>query len=79
MRVAGKIISRSIKILRKNYLTNFVKSIDELSLSYKDTIELLEITDENEDKGLYLELEDALKLYEKKWHSLPRDIIVWRS
>ena len=35
-------------------------------MSYKDTIELLEITDENEDKGLYLELEDALKLYEKK-------------
>ena len=71
-------INKDLK--KKNYLTNFVKSIDELSLSYKDTIELLEITDENEDKGLYLELEDALKLYEKKnWHSLPRDIIVWRS
>ena len=57
-------INKDLK--KKNYLTNFVKSIDELSLSYKDTIELLEITDENEDKGLYLELEDALKLYEKK-------------
>ena len=50
-------INKDLK--KKNYLTNFVKSIDELSLSYKDTIELLEITDENEDKGLYLELENV--------------------
>ena len=55
---------------RKNYLTNFVESVDELSLSYKDTIELLEITDENENKDFYLELENELKLYEKKVSTL---------
>ena len=55
---------------KKNYLTNFIKSLDDLSLSYKDTIELLEITDENENKNLYLELENELKLNEKKIGSL---------
>tara|TARA_B100001057_G_scaffold490775_1_gene579726 strand:- start:3174 stop:4205 length:1032 start_codon:yes stop_codon:yes gene_type:complete len=55
---------------KKNYLTNFIKSLDDFSLSYKDTIELLEITDENENKNLYLELENELKLNEKKIGSL---------
>ena len=55
---------------KKNYLTNFIKSLDDVSLSYKDTIELLEITDENENKNLYLELENELKLNEKKIGSL---------
>ena len=38
------------KDLKKlNYLSNFLKSIDEIESSYEDTIELLKITDENFD------------------------------
>ena len=36
---------KDLKIL--NYLSNFLKSIDEIESSYEDTIELLKITDEN--------------------------------
>ena len=61
-------INKDLK--NKNYLTNFIRSVEEFSSSYKDTIELLEITDENENKDLYFELENELKIYEKKISSL---------
>ena len=51
------------KDLKKlNYLSNFLKSIDELQKSYNDTIELIKITDENTNADMYLELEDELKI-----------------
>ena len=42
------------KDLKKlNYLSNFLKSIDEIESSYVDTIELLKITDENTNADMY--------------------------
>ena len=46
------------KDLKKlNYLSNFLKSIDEIENSYEDTIELLQITDENTNADMHSELE----------------------
>ena len=50
------------KDLKKlNYLSNFLKSVDEIESSYEDTIELLKITDENTNADMHLELETELK------------------
>ena len=59
------------KDLKKlNYLSNFLKSIDEIESSYEDTIELLKITDENTNADMYLELETELKVIERNANTL---------
>ena len=51
---------------KKNYLTNFLDNIDDLDQSYKDTIELIEITDDSSNPDLINDLEDELDLLLKK-------------
>ena len=59
------------KDLKKlNYLSNFLKSIDELEKSYKDSIELIKITDENTNADMHLELENELRVIEKDANNL---------
>ena len=59
------------KDLKKlNYLSSFLKSIDELQKSYEDTIELIKITDENTNADMYLELETELKVIERNANTL---------
>ena len=59
------------KDLKKlNYLSNFLKSIDELQKSYEDTIELIKITDENSNADMHLELENELQTIEKDANKL---------
>ena len=59
------------KDLKKlNYLSNFLKSVDEIESSYEDTIELLKITDENTNADMHLELETELKGIERNANTL---------
>ena len=51
---------------KKNYLTSFLDNIDELDQSYKDTIELIDITDDSSNPDLINDLEDELDLLLKK-------------
>ena len=65
------ISKKTNKDLKKlNYLSNFLKSIDELQKSYEDTIELIKITDENTNADMYLELENELKVIKKDANNL---------
>jgi len=46
---------------RQNFIINFLESIDYLSKNFKDTVELLEITDESTNNEMFRELEGELK------------------
>mgnify|MGYP001428095273 CR=1 FL=1 len=67
------------KDLKKlNYLSSFLKSIDDLQKSYEDTIELIKITDENTNADMHLELENELQLIEKDGGITNRAIASWQ-
>ena len=55
---------------RLNYLSSFLKTIDDLEKSYDDTLELIKITDENTNSDMYLELETELRLIERDANTL---------
>ncbi len=57
-------INKNLK--KKNYLSNFIKSLNNLEQNFLDTIELIEITDETNNPKLFGELEGELKLIEKR-------------
>ena len=46
---------------KQNFIINFLESIDYLSKNFKDTVELLEITDESTNNEMFEELEGELK------------------
>ena len=58
------------KFKKKNYLSNFIKSLNNLEQNFLDTLELIEITDESNNMELFLELESELKSTEKKVSNL---------
>ena len=57
-------INKNLK--KKNYLSNFIKSLNNLETNFADALELLEITDEMANPKLFGELENELRLIEKK-------------
>ena len=57
-------INKNLK--KKNYLSNFIKSINDLDKNFIDTSELIEITDESKNPKLFRELEDEFNLIKKK-------------
>ncbi len=61
-------ISKDLK--KQNYLLNFLNSVEEFEKNYSDTLELLKITDENISKDMYEELENELRVLEKKINTL---------
>ena len=61
-------ISKDLK--KQNYLSNFLDSIDRSERNFNDTVELLKITDENENKDMYEELEKELRFLNKSINNL---------
>jgi peptide chain release factor 2 len=61
-------INKNLK--KKNYLSNFIKSLNSFEQNFSDTLELLEITDESINPKLFAELENELILNKKKIGSL---------
>ena len=57
-------INKNLK--KKNYLSNFIKSLNGLEQNFLDTLELIEITDESNNPELFVELEEELNSTEKK-------------
>ncbi len=57
-------INKNLK--KKNYLSNFIKSINDLDKNFIDTSELIEITDESKNPKLFGELEDEFNLIKKR-------------
>ena len=57
-------INKNLK--KKNYLSNFIKSINDLDKNFIDTSELIEITDESKNPKLFRELEDEFNLIKKR-------------
>ena len=69
-------ISKDLK--KQNYLLNFLNSVEEFEKNYSDTLELLKITDENISKDMYEELENELRVLEKKnKYSACSNLNVW--
>ena len=54
------------KLKKKNYLSNFIQSLNNLEKDFLDTLELIKITEESTNPQLFLELESDLKSTEKK-------------
>ena len=61
-------INRELK--KKNYLTNFIKSVGTFQSTFNDTIELIKLSDKPESNDLLLDLEDDLKKLEINLNSL---------
>ena len=61
-------INRELK--KKNYLTNFIKSVGNFQSTFNDTIELIKLSDKPESNDLLLDLEDDLKKLEINLNSL---------
>ena len=61
-------ISKDLK--KQNYLSNFLDSIDRSERNFNDTVELLKITDENENKDMYEELEKELRFLNNSLNNL---------
>ena len=61
-------VSKALK--KQNYLSNFLDCIDSAERNFKDTIELLKITDENTNKEMYEELEKELRSINKNINNL---------
>ncbi len=59
-----KKINKDLK--RKNYLSNFLESIESLNQNYVDTIELIEVSDESKNPELLKDLENEIKLLENR-------------
>ena len=57
-------INKNLK--KKNYLSNFMKSLNDLEQNFFDTLELIEITDESNNLKFFRELESELKLIKTK-------------
>ena len=49
------------KLKKKNYLSNFIQSLNNLEKDFLDTLELIKITEESTNPQLFLELESDLK------------------
>ena len=58
------------KLKKKNYLSNFIKSLKSFEQNFSDTLELLEVTDESINPKLFAELENELILNKEKISSL---------
>ncbi len=54
------------KLKKKNYLSNFIQSLNNLEKDFLDTLELIKITEESTNPQLFLELESDLKSTKKK-------------
>ncbi len=59
-----KKVNKDLK--KKNYLSNFLKSLETLNQNYVDTLELIEVSDESENPDLMKDLEHEIKLLESK-------------